>query len=178
MWTRGASLPPVSRLSVNFLALCSKTEVQASWQSKFSLPYTSPIRNFSLSIASSKGHNKWSNIKHIKGARDLEIAKKNQLFRNRIVIAVKANGNNTNTDSNYALRRVLDEAKSQMVPKASIDKALKDAKGEKGDLDVEFLWEVRGPGRAAVLIEVLCKNRSQIQAVAEFHQPDTEEVWQ
>ena len=30
-------------------------------------------------------------------------------------------------------------------------------------MDVEFLWEVRGPGRAAVLIEILCKNRSMIQ---------------
>ena len=53
--------------------------------------------------------------------------------------------------------------RSCQVPKASIDKALKDAKGEKGDMDVEFLWEVRGPGRAAVLIEILCKNRSMIQ---------------
>ena len=49
------------------------------------------------------------------------------------------------------------------MPKASIVKALKDVKCDKGDLDVEFLWEVRGPGRAAVLIEVLCKNRSMIQ---------------
>ena len=49
------------------------------------------------------------------------------------------------------------------MPKTSIDKALKDAKGEKGDLDMEFLWEVRGPGRAAVLVEVLCKNRAMIQ---------------
>jgi len=165
MWTRGASLPPVARLTVKFLALCTKTEVQASLQGKLFLPYASPNRNFCLSTASLKGHNKWSNIKHIKGARDAEIAKKNQLFRNRIVLAVKANGNNTNTDSNHALRRVLDEAKSQMVPKASIDKALKDAKGEKGDMDVEFLWEVRGPGRAAVLIEILCKNRSMIQSM-------------
>ena len=52
-----------------------------------------------------------------------------------------------------------------MVPKATIDKALKDAKGDKSELDSEFLWEVRGPGRAAVLVEVLCKNRSMIQSV-------------
>ena len=49
------------------------------------------------------------------------------------------------------------------MPKTSIDKALKDAKGDKGDLDQEFLWEVRGPGRAAVLVEILCKNRAMIQ---------------
>lgn len=164
MWTRGASLRPAARRSVKFLALFARTEVQASLQGKSLLPYTFPSRNFKLSTASLKGHNKWSNIKHIKGARDAEMAKKNQLFRNRIVLAVKTNGNNTNPDSNNALRRVLDEAKSQMVPKASIDKALKDAKGEKGELDVEFLWEVRGPGRAAVLIEILCKNRSMIQS--------------
>jgi len=169
MWTSGSSLPPMARLSVKFLqrqsplALCTKTEVRASCQSKSFLPYSSPTRNFSLSTACWKGHNKWSNIKHIKGARDAEIAKRNLLFRTRIVLAVRENGNNTNTDSNIKLRKVLEEAKSLMVPKASIDKALKDAKGEKGDLDVEFLWEVRGPGRAAVLIELLCKSRSQIQ---------------
>jgi len=169
MWTRGASLPPLARLSVKLLqgqtplALCTKTV--AYCQSRPSLPYTFPIRNFSLSTACWKGHNKWSNIKHIKGARDAEIAKRNLLFRTRIVLAVKQNGNNTNPDSNIKLRKVLEEAKSQMVPKASIEKALKDAKGDKGDLDVEFLWEVRGPGRAAVLIEVLCKNRSMIQSL-------------
>ena len=185
MWTRGASLPPVARLSVKFLhrqthlALCTKTGVQAYQESKSSLPNTSPSRNFSISTTCWKGHNKWSNIKHIKGARDTEIAKKNLLFRNRIVLAIKQNGNNTNTDSNNVLRKVLEEAKSQMVsfgspwlkssnwspqvPKASIEKALKDAKGEKGDLDIEILWEVRGPGRAAVLVELLCKNRSMVQ---------------
>jgi len=170
MWTRGASLPPVARLSVKLfqrqtlLALCTKTGVQEHRENKSFLPYTFPSRNFSLSTSCWKGHNKWSNIKHIKGARDAEIAKKNLLFRNRIVLAIKQNGNNTNTDSNYVLRKVLEEAKSQMVPKASIDKAVKDAKGEKGDLDIEIMWEVRGPGRAAVLVELLCKNRSMVQS--------------
>ena len=48
------------------------------------------------------------------------------------------------------------------MPKATIEKAVKDAKGEKGELDSEFLWEVRGPGRAAVLVEVLAKSRATI----------------
>ena len=121
MWTRGASLPPVARLSVKLfqrqtlLALCTKTGVQAYQENNSSLSNTFPSRNFSLSTACWKGHNKWSNIKHIKGARDAEIAKKNLLFRNRIVLAIKQNGNNTNIDSNYVLRKVLEEAKSQMV---------------------------------------------------------------
>lgn len=97
------------------LALCTKTGVQEHWENKSFLPYTFPSRNFSLSTACWKGHNKWSNIKHIKGARDAEIAKKNLLFRNRIVLAIKQNGNNSNIDSNYVLRKVLEEAKSQMV---------------------------------------------------------------
>ena len=104
--------------------LFSKTIVLPQNISSPSLPF--PTRNFSLSPACWKGHNKWSNIKHIKGARDAEISKKNLLFRTRILSAVKTNGNNTNTDSNIALRKVLEEAKSQMVPKATIDKALKD----------------------------------------------------
>ena len=121
MWTRGASLPPVARLSVKFLhrqtllALCTKTGVKAYQENRTTLPHFSPSRNLILSTACWKGHNKWSNIKHIKGARDTEIAKKNLLFRNRIVLAIKQNGNNTNTDSNNVLRKVLEEAKSQMV---------------------------------------------------------------
>ena len=118
MWTRGASLPPVARLSVKLLqrqTLCTKTRVQAYQENKSALPYFSPTRNLSLSTTCWKGHNKWSNIKHIKGARDAEIAKKNLLFRNRIVLAIKQNGNNSNIDSNYVLRKVLEEAKSQMV---------------------------------------------------------------
>ena len=168
MWARGASHLREGSFVVNSLqtrtgrGLFSKTIVLPQSLPSPSLPF--PTRNFSLSPACWKGHNKWSNIKHIKGARDAEISKKNLLFRTRILSAVKTNGNNTNTDSNIALRKVLEEAKSQMVPKATIDKALKDAKGDKSELDSEFLWEVRGPGRAAVLVEVLCKNRKMIES--------------
>jgi len=168
MWARGSKVPQVASLSVKCLqgrtafAFRPKIRAQEFQKSRPSISYHVPTRLFSLCPVNYKGHNKWSNIKHIKGARDAEIAKKNYLFRNRILLAIKTNGNNTNPDSNISLRKVLEEAKSQMVPKATIEKAVKDAKGEKGELDSEFLWEVRGPGRAAVLVEVLAKSRATI----------------
>ena len=121
MWARGSKVPQVASLSVKCLkgrtalALCSRIRAQEFQKSHPSISYHVPTRPFSLCSVNYKGHNKWSNIKHIKGARDAEIAKKNYLFRNRILLAIKTNGNNTNPDSNISLRKVLDEAKSQMV---------------------------------------------------------------
>ena len=103
-------------------AFCPKIRAQEFQKGHLSNSYHVPNRPFSLCPVNYKGHNKWSNIKHIKGARDAEIAKKNYLFRNRILLAIKTNGNNTNPDSNISLRKVLEEAKSQMVGIGTISK--------------------------------------------------------
>ena len=121
MWARGSKVPQVASLSVKCLqgptafAYRPKIRSQDFQKGRSSISYHVPTRPFSLCPVNYKGHNKWSNIKHIKGARDAEIAKKNYLFRNRILLAIKTNGNNTNPDSNISLRKVLEEAKSQMV---------------------------------------------------------------
>ena len=128
MWARGSKVPQVASLSVKCLqgqtafAFCPKIRAQEFQKSHPSISYHVPNRPFSLCPVNYKGHNKWSNIKHIKGARDAEIAKKNYLFRNRILLAIKTNGNNTNPDSNISLRKVLEEAKSQMVGISSTTK--------------------------------------------------------
>ena len=128
MWARGSKVPQVASLSVKCLqgrtafAFRPKIRAQEFQKSRPSISYHVPTRLFSLCPVNYKGHNKWSNIKHIKGARDAEIAKKNYLFRNRILLAIKTNGNNTNPDSNISLRKVLEEAKSQMVGISSTTK--------------------------------------------------------
>ena len=45
------------------------------------------------------------------------------------------------------------------VPKATLDKAIKGAKNA-GELNSEFIYEVRGPGRVAILVECLVKKRT------------------
>ena len=102
MWARGSKVPQVASLSVKCLqgptafAYRPKVRSQDFQKSRSSISYHVPTRPFSLCPVNYKGHNKWSNIKHIKGARDAEIAKKNYLFRNRILLAIKTNGIHAN----------------------------------------------------------------------------------
>merc|ERR1712080_82813 len=107
------------------------------------------------------GHSKWQNIKHIKAANDQENSKRNTLYTNRVMMAIKNNGDNTDPEWNPALRKVLAEAKAQNVPKATLDKAIKNSK-KSGELDTEFVWEMRGPGRVAVIAECLAKKKTMI----------------
>ena len=71
---------------------------------------------------------------------------------------LKASNNNTNLETNTALRRLVDEALAQNIPKATIDKVLKRSKNNE-ELAAEFLFEIRGPGRTAVLVECLAKSK-------------------
>jgi len=104
------------------------------------------------------GHNKWSNIKHTKGARDLRLAKLFGLYGHKIRVAIKESGGNTNPETNYNLKKLFAEALAQQVPKATLEKIVKGAKTAT-ELS-EFLYEVRGPGRVAILVELLAKNKA------------------
>jgi len=107
------------------------------------------------------GHNKWSNIRHIKGARDQLVSKKITLYTAKINIAIKASGGNTNPEANKALKKLVDEALAQQVPKATVERVLKNYKVN-ADESSEFLVEVRGPGRIGVLVECLSKKRAHL----------------
>jgi YebC/PmpR family DNA-binding regulatory protein len=76
------------------------------------------------------GHSKWANIKHRKGAQD---AKRGKIFTKlikEITVAAKIGGGDVGT--NARLRAALDKAKSENMPKDTIERAIK--KGS-GDLD-------------------------------------------
>merc|ERR1719184_124095 len=100
------------------------------------------------------GHNKWSNIRHIKGAKDLENSKKYRLYTHKINQAIKENGGDLNPGTNRSLQKIVSEALASHVPKATIEKQLKNYKSN-ADSMIEYLYEVRGPGRVGVLIECL-----------------------
>ena len=76
-------------------------------------------------------------------------------------IAVKSSGGNLNPETNRGLKRILDEALAQHVPKATVDKMLKNYKSN-AEESSEFLFEIRGPGRVGVLVECLAKSRGTI----------------
>src|SRR4029079_18600532 len=73
------------------------------------------------------GHNKWSTIKHKKGAAD---AKRGKIFTKiikEITVAAKMGGGDP--DGNPRLRTAIDKAKSENMPKDNVERAIKKGAG-------------------------------------------------
>ncbi len=106
------------------------------------------------------GHNKWSTIKHKKGAAD---AKRGQVFTKLIKeITVAARLGGGDPDGNPRLRTVVDKAKAENMPKENIERAIKKGTGElEGVTYEEITYEGYGPGGVAVLVEVMTDNRNR-----------------
>ena len=74
------------------------------------------------------GHNKWSSIKHKKGAQD---AKRGKIFTKLIKeITVAARMGGGDLDANPRLRTAVAAAKSENMPKDNIERAIKKGTGE------------------------------------------------
>jgi YebC/PmpR family DNA-binding regulatory protein len=106
------------------------------------------------------GHNKWSTIKHKKGAAD---AKRGKIFTKiikEISIAAKLGG--SDPGANPRLRTAIDKAKSENMPKDNIERAIKKGAGEMDGVNYEeIIYEGYGPGGVAVLVEVMTDNRNR-----------------
>ncbi len=106
------------------------------------------------------GHNKWSTIKHKKGAAD---AKRGKIFTKlikEITVAAKIGGADPN--GNPRLRTAIDKAKAENMPKDNVERAIKKgAGGLEGTNFEETTYEGYGPGGVAVLVEVMTDNRNR-----------------
>ena len=104
------------------------------------------------------GHNKWSQIKHQKGAAD---AAKSDIWgklSRRITVESKAAHGDVNS---AGLRSFIERARKANMPKDKIDKAVaKGISNEAGDAE-SIVYEAYGHGGAAILIEVLTDNRNR-----------------
>ncbi len=109
------------------------------------------------------GHNKWSTIKHKKGAAD---AKRGKLFSKlikEITIAARMGGGDA--DSNPRLRTAVNTARNANMPKENIERAIKRGTGEiAGAQYEEVTYEGYGPGGVAVLVEALTDNKNRTVA--------------
>jgi len=109
------------------------------------------------------GHNKWSTIKHKKGAAD---AKRGKIFTKlikEITVAAKLGGGDP--DGNPRLRTAIDKAKAENMPKDNIERAIKKGTGGmEGVTYEEFTYEGYGPGGVAVLVEIMTDNRNRVAA--------------
>jgi len=106
------------------------------------------------------GHNKWSTIKHKKGAED---AKRGRIFTRltrEILIASREGG--SDTESNFALRVAVDRARTENMPKENIERAIKRGAGElKGEELVEVMYEGYGPNGVALLVQAVTDNKNR-----------------
>ncbi len=106
------------------------------------------------------GHNKWSTIKHKKGAAD---AKRGKIFTKlikEITVAAKLGGGDPG--GNPRLRTAVDKAKAENMPKDNIDRAIKKGTGGMdGVVYEEIVYEGYGPNGVAVLVEVMTDNRNR-----------------
>ena len=118
------------------------------------------------------GHNKWSTIKHKKGAAD---AKRGRLFTKLIrEITVSAKMGGGDPGGNPRLRKAVADAKAQSMPQETIQRAIKRGTGElEGVTYEEILYEGYGPGGIAVLCEITTDNRNrtapEIRKLFELH---------
>ncbi len=111
------------------------------------------------------GHNKWSSIKHKKGAAD---ARRGRIFTKLIKeITVSARMGGGDPNGNPRLRSAILAAKTENMPKDNIERAIKKGTGElEGVSYEESIYEGYGPGGAAILVESLTDNKNR--AVAEI----------
>jgi len=106
------------------------------------------------------GHNRWSSIKHKKGAAD---AKRGKIFTKIIKeITVSARLGGGDPGGNPRLRHALDEAKAANMPSDNVARAIKKGTGElEGVSYEEITYEGVGPSGVLLLIEALTDNRNR-----------------
>ena len=109
------------------------------------------------------GHNKWSSIKHRKGAQD---AKRSAVFNKLIrelVVAAKEGG--ADPTMNAALDAAVAKAKASNMPKDTMERAIKRGAGGESTENYERIsYEGRGPGGVSFIIATLTDNKNRTVA--------------
>lgn len=106
------------------------------------------------------GHNKWSTIRHKKGAADAKRGKVFTKIIKEITVAARIGGGDPN--GNPRLRAAVDKAKAENMPKDNIERAIKKGTGElEGATYEEITYEGYGPGGVAVLVDAMTDNRNR-----------------
>jgi YebC/PmpR family DNA-binding regulatory protein len=104
------------------------------------------------------GHNKWSSIKHKKGAADAKRSKMFSKFSKEITVAAKMGG--TDIESNSRLRLAVQNAKGQNMPKDVIQRAIHKADKDAASFE-ELTFEGYGVGGIAIFVECLSDNNNR-----------------
>ena len=109
------------------------------------------------------GHNKWSSIKHRKGAADKARSKVFTKIIRELVVASKMGG--SDPEMNPRLRTAIQKAKSSNMPNDTLNKAIKRGAGElEGAEYIEGTYEGYGPNGVGIIVEVLTDNKNRTAA--------------
>lgn len=104
------------------------------------------------------GHNKWSQIKHKKGAADKARSNVWGKLAKRIIVESRLAAGDVTSPT---LRTMIEKAKKENMPKENIERAV--AKGISTDAGTmeSILYETYGPGGAAILIMTVTDSRNR-----------------
>ncbi len=106
------------------------------------------------------GHSKWANIKHRKGRQDARRSKIWSKCSRAIIVAAKQGG--PDPETNLTLRYAIDEAKSENMPKDTIEKAVAKGSGKQDGVNYEsIIYEGYGAAGVAVLLDCLTDNKNR-----------------
>ncbi|KAK4805442.1 hypothetical protein QYF61_027506 [Mycteria americana] len=106
------------------------------------------------------GHNRWSKVKNVKGPRDTA---RSRLFqRLSLMLRTAAREGGPDPALNAQLANVVEQCRAKNMPKASIEAAIHGAE-RSAAAAARLLYEARGPGGSALLLEVLTDNPRRSQ---------------
>lgn len=109
------------------------------------------------------GHSQFKNIMHRKGAQDKKRAQQFAKLGREIIVAAKSGG--PDPEANPRLRAAIQAARAANMPKDNVERAIKRATKEGGDVNYEEVrYEGYGPGGVAVMVEALTDNRNRTAA--------------
>lgn len=106
------------------------------------------------------GHSKFANIKHKKEKNDAAKGKIFTIIGRELAVAVKEGG--PDPANNSRLRDVIAKAKANNMPNDTIDRGIKKAAGEMGNVNYEYVtYEGYGPSGIAIIVEALTDNKNR-----------------
>ena len=109
------------------------------------------------------GPSKFANIKHKKEKNDAAKGKIFTIIGREIAIAVKEGG--PDPSNNSKLRDVIAKAKSNNMPNDTIDRGIKKAAGDMGNVNYEQVtYEGYGPSGTAIIVKALTDNKNRTAA--------------
>lgn len=109
------------------------------------------------------GHSKFANIKHKKEKNDAAKGKIFTIIGREIAVAVKEGG--PDPANNFKLAQVVAKAKANNMPNDTIERGIKKAAGEEGNVNYEYVtYEGYGPSGIAIIVDALTDNKNRTAA--------------